>query len=139
MQHGEHFPSSKLRLEKRARLLGFEICALWRTDGRLVRLYLIELEPSGIFEKHLGIGLEWIRYRGRKEGIKIMNLGLWGWMGVCAIHRNWRHFCGEGDSIVLRWLCLFFFAEFSDNPNNVGRGIKILKSFKSKRHSSSLT
>lgn len=28
-------------LKKRARRLGFEICALWRTDGRQVRLYLM--------------------------------------------------------------------------------------------------
>lgn len=44
-------PFSKLRLEKelRAGLLGFEICALWRTDGRPVRLYLmmVQLEQSG--------------------------------------------------------------------------------------------
>lgn len=39
---GDIISSFKLRLKKgRARLLGFEICALWRTDGRLVRLYLM--------------------------------------------------------------------------------------------------
>lgn len=93
MQHGEHFhlPSGGWR-KVRAKLLVFEICALWRTDGGLVRLYLmIELEQSGILEKHLGIGLEWIRYGGRKEGIKIMNLWLWDWMEICAIRCNWRH------------------------------------------------
>lgn len=70
--------SSKLRLKKvRARLLRFLICALWRTDGRLVRLYLmIQLEQSRIFEKHVGIGLEWIRYGGREEGIKIKFVAL---------------------------------------------------------------
>lgn len=29
--------------EGRARLLEFEICALWRTDGRPVRLYLMAI------------------------------------------------------------------------------------------------